>query len=133
MKHLYARAHFTRSPAVPGLNGVCGLALSGAGMAFAGGPCCGPLAIPRRRARLASGRSCRRLPGGRMLVAAVLHLLCADKSAGSVGHAECRSRWRKRGTLRNAGERARVDLACVHGLAAGCKRGLDAAASGTVF
>ena len=32
-----------------------------------------------------------------------------------------------------AGERARVDLACVHGLAAGYKRGLDAAASGTVF
>ena len=32
-----------------------------------------------------------------------------------------------------ADERARVDLACVHGLAAGYKRGLDAAASGTVF
>ncbi len=59
-----------------------------------------------------------------MLVAAVLHLSCADKSAGSVGHAECRHA---------AGERARVDLACVRGLAAGCERGLDAAASGTVF
>ena len=32
-----------------------------------------------------------------------------------------------------AGERARVDLACVQGLATGCKRGIDAAASGTVF
>ena len=92
VKHLYARTHFIRSPAVPGLNGVCGLALSGAGMAFAGGPRYGPLAIPLRRARLASGRLCRRLSGGRMLVAVVLHLLCADKSAGSVGHVKCRSR-----------------------------------------
>ena len=32
-----------------------------------------------------------------------------------------------------AGERARVDLACVRGSAAGCKRGIDAAAPGTVF
>ena len=102
MKHLYARAHFTPPPAAPGLNSVCGLALSGAGMAFAGGPRCGPPAIPWRTARLASGRSCRRLPGGRMLVAVVLHLLCADKSAGSGGHVKFRSRWRKRGTLRNA-------------------------------
>ena len=61
------------------------------------GPRCGPLAILWRRARLASGWLCRRLSGGRMLVAVVLHLLCADRSAGSVGHAECRSRWRKRG------------------------------------
>ena len=74
-KHLYAQAHFNRSPAVPGLNGVCD-----------------PLAVPLRRARLASGRLRRRLSGGRMLVAAVLHLLCADKSAGSVGHVKCRSR-----------------------------------------
>ena len=73
VKHLYARAHSTRSPAVPGLNGVCGLALSGDGMAFAGGPRCGPPAIPWRRARLASGRLCRRLSGGRTLDAVVLH------------------------------------------------------------
>ena len=32
-----------------------------------------------------------------------------------------------------AGERARVDFACIRGLTAGCKRKLDAAASGTVF
>ncbi len=137
VKHLYARAHFIRSPAVPGMNGVCGLALSGAGMAFAGGPRCGPLAILWRRARLASGRLCRRLSGGRMLVAVVLHLLCADKSAGSVGHAECRSRWWKRGRCgmpprsRRAGA-GRFGVR-VHGLEAGYKRGLDAAASGTVF
>ena len=85
-------AHFTRSPAVPGLIGVCELSLSGAGVAFAGGPRYGPLAISSRRPRLASGRLFRRLPGGRMLVAVVWHLLCADKSAGSVGHVKCRSR-----------------------------------------
>ena len=59
-------------------------------MAFAGSPRCGPLAIPSRRARLAPGRSCRRLSGGRMLEAAVLHLLRADHSAGSAWHVK---RW----------------------------------------
>ena len=92
MKHLYARAHFTHSPAVPGLNGVCGPSLSGAGMAFAGDPRYGPLAIPLRRARLASGRPCRRLSGGRMIDAAVLHLLRADKSAGLAVHVKRRVR-----------------------------------------
>ena len=42
-------------------------------MAFAGVPRFGPPAIPLRRARLASGRSCRRLSGGRLLDAAILH------------------------------------------------------------
>ncbi len=92
VKHLYARAHFARSSAVPGLNGVCGPSLSGVGMVFTGGPRCGPLAIPLRRARLASDRLCRRLSGSRMLVAVVLHLLCADKSAGTVRHVKCRIR-----------------------------------------
>ena len=55
-------------------------------------PRCGPPAVPLRRARLASGRLCRRLSGGRMLVAVVLHLLCVDKSAGSVGNVICRNR-----------------------------------------
>ena len=45
---------------------------------------------PLRRARLAPGRSCRRLSGGRMLEAAVLHLLRADHSAGSAGHVKRR-------------------------------------------
>ena len=81
MKHFQRWIHFTRSPAVPGLNGVCGPSLPGAGMAFAGGPRCGPLAIPLRRARLAPSRSCRCLFGGRKLEAAVLHLLRADHSA----------------------------------------------------
>ena len=44
-----------------------------AGMAFAGVPRSGPPAIPFRRARLASGRSCRRLSGGRLLDAVGLH------------------------------------------------------------
>ena len=92
MKHLYARVYFTRSPAVPGLNGVCGPSLSGAGMAFAGDPRYGPLAIPLRRARLASGRPCRRLSGGRMIEAAVLHLLRADKSADLAVHVKRRVR-----------------------------------------
>ena len=68
MKLFYPRAHFTRSPTVPGLNGVCGLSLPGAGMAFAGGPLSGPLAIPLRRARLSLDRLCRRRPGGRIRV-----------------------------------------------------------------
>ena len=71
-----------------------------------------------------------------MLVAVALHLLCADKSAGSVGHAECRVDGGSgdAAECRHAADkRARVDLAGVHGLAAGCKRGLDAAASGAVF
>ena len=42
-------------------------------MASAGVPRFGPLAIPLRRARLASGRLCRRLSGGRLLDAAILH------------------------------------------------------------
>ena len=72
----FPRAHFARSPAAPGSDGVCGPSLSGAGIAFAGGPRCGPLAIPLRRARLASGRLRRRLSGSRMPEAAVLHLCC---------------------------------------------------------
>ena len=87
---IFPRAHFTRSPAAPGLNGVCEPSLPGTGMAFAGGPRCGPLATPLRRAKLAAGRSCRRLSGGRMLDAVVLHLLRADNSAGSAGHVKCR-------------------------------------------
>ena len=59
-------------------------------MAVAGDPRFGPLAIPLRRARLASGRSCRRPSGGRMFEAAVLHLLWADNSAGLAGHVK---RW----------------------------------------
>ena len=45
----FRRAHFTCSPAAPGLNGVCGLSLPGAGMAVAGDPRYGPPAIPSRR------------------------------------------------------------------------------------
>ena len=33
VKHFFLRAHLTRSPAVPGLNGVYGLSLPGAGIA----------------------------------------------------------------------------------------------------
>ena len=73
MKHLHHWAQLDPSPAVPRLNGVCGLSLSGAGMAFAGGPRSGPPAIPLRRAWLASGRLCRRLSGGRLLDAVGLH------------------------------------------------------------
>ena len=54
-------------------------------MAFAGGPRCGPLAIPLRRAWLASGQSCRRPFGGRMFEAAVLYLLRIEHSAGMDG------------------------------------------------
>ena len=43
-----------------------------------------------RRPRLASGRSRRRLSGGLMIKAAVLHLLRADKSAGLAGHVKRR-------------------------------------------
>ena len=96
-----------------------------------------PAGDPVAEARLASGRLCHRLSGGRMLVAVVLHLLCADKSAGSVGHVKCRSRWWKRRTLKNAatppGERARVDLVCVRGLAAGYKRSLILPRPGQFF
>ncbi len=73
MKPFFPRAPLDRSPAAPGLSGVCGLPLPGAGMAFAGVPRFGPPAIPLRRARLASGRLCRRLSGGRLLDAAILH------------------------------------------------------------
>ena len=136
MKHLYARAHFTLSPAVPGLNGVCGLALSGAGMAFAGGPRCGPPAIPWRRRGLRQAGCVTACPAAGCSLP--WSFICcvpispqvrsgmsnAGVDGGSGDAAECRHA---------AGERARVDLACVHGLAAGYKRGLDAAASGTVF
>ena len=50
----------------------------------------GPLAIPLRRAWLASGRLCRRPSGGRMFEDAVLHLLWADNSAGLARHVK---RW----------------------------------------
>ena len=85
VKHCPRWTHFNCSPAVPELNGVCGPSFPGSGMAFAGGPRCGPLVIPLRRARLAPGRSYRRLSGGRMLEAVVLHLLRADNSASSGG------------------------------------------------
>ena len=91
MKLFFRWAHLTQSPAVPGPTGICGLSLFGTGMAaFAGDPRLGPLAIPLRRARLASGRLCRRPSGGRMFEAAVLHLLSADKSAGLAGHVKRR-------------------------------------------
>ena len=90
MKLFFRWAHLTQSPAVPGPNGVCGLSLSGTGMAFAGDPRFGPLAIPLRKAWLASGRLCRRPSGGRMFEAAVLHLLSADNSAGLAGHVKHR-------------------------------------------
>ena len=77
MKHLYPRAHFIRSPAVPGLNGVCGR------------PPLWPAGSPVAGVRLASGRLCFHLSGSRVFGAGVPHLLCADKSAGSVGHVKC--------------------------------------------
>ena len=86
MKLFFRRAYFDRSPAVPGPDGICGLSLPGAGMAFAGGLRFGPLAIPLRGAWLASGRP----SGGRMFEAAVLHPLQADKSAGLAAHVKRR-------------------------------------------
>ena len=124
VKHLYARVHFTRSLAVPGLNGV------------RGGPRCGPLGIPWRRARLASGGRVAACPAAgcslpwsficRVPISPQIRsgMPNAGVDGGSGEAAECRHA---------ADERARVDLACVRGLAAGCKRGLDAAASGTAF
>ena len=49
VKHFPRWTHFTPSAVVPGLNGVCGPSLPVAGIAFAGGPRCGPRAIPLRR------------------------------------------------------------------------------------
>ena len=54
MKHFPRWTHLTPSPAVPGLNGVCGLSFPGAGIAFAGGP-----AAARWRSRC-GGRGLRR-------------------------------------------------------------------------
>ena len=90
MKRFFRRSHFDRSPSVPRPDGICGLLLPGAGMAFAGGPRFGPVAIPLRGAWLASGRSCRRPLGGRMFEAAVLHPLRTDKSAGLAAHVKRR-------------------------------------------
>ncbi len=82
----------TLSSAVPGSYGVCGLSLPRTGTIFVGGPRCGPLATPFRRAWLASGRLLRRRAGGRMFEVSVLHLLWADNSAGLAGHVKRRSR-----------------------------------------
>ena len=49
VKHFPRWTHFTPSAVVPGLNGVCVPSLPGAGISFAGGPRCGPRAIPLRR------------------------------------------------------------------------------------
>ena len=57
MKHFPRWIHFNRSPAVTGLNGVCGSSLPGAGMAFAGGPLAIPLLRPPIGALAPSWRS----------------------------------------------------------------------------
>ena len=62
---------------MPGLNGVCGR------------PPFWPAGSPVAGVRLASGRLCFRLSGSRVFGAGVPHLLCADKSADSVGHVKC--------------------------------------------
>ena len=60
-------------PSGAGRSGISGLPLSGTGIAAAGGPLCGPLAIPQRRARLPSVRLCRRMLGGRILDVVFFH------------------------------------------------------------
>ena len=84
VKHLLPSGAPQPFPSGARWSGVSGLPLPGARIAAAGGPRCGPPATPLGRARLPSGRLCRRLPGGRILDAVFLHH--ADAARGVPAH-----------------------------------------------